>query len=73
MYQIWRYTDDLGGDYDSPRMSRTTDSEREAKDEARKHGGYVIRTSDGAQWSPDQDMFGGGWYHIKGGQMIAAD
>jgi len=64
-YEVFRYSDDLGGDYETPQLSITTESETEAKAAVRERGGYAVRQSDGAMWSADLDLCGGSWYKFR--------
>jgi len=72
-YEAYHYTDALGGQYPEPLKVLTTHSEAEAKNAVSRHGGYVRRLSDGAQWSPGDGMHAQeGWVRFKpDGRMVS--
>jgi len=72
-YEAYHYTDALGGQYPEPLLVLTSHSEAEAKNAVSRHGGYVRRLSDGAQWSPGDGMHAQeGWVRFTDdGRMVS--
>jgi hypothetical protein len=59
MYEVYHYTDELGGAYESPHLHDTTDDLQDARRQVRKRGGYVRRLSDGATWDAGTERWFG--------------
>jgi len=58
-YEVYRYSDDLGGDYERPHLHHTTDDLAEAQAHVAHWGGHVRRVSDGAIWDPGTERWFG--------------